>query len=338
MKKFNRSYLASRLGTMEQLARVRRVISDDGKGRGMRLIEIDNGSGLSFTVFPDRGMDIGAASFKGYPLAWLAANGEVAPQFYSHEGFEWLRTWPGGLLTGCGLANVGGPNTVNGDNHGLHGRISHLPAEEVNTTVGWRGDDLYELSVSGRVRHTKVFGEKLHLTRHIATALGDNSITIRDSVENLGFAAAPMMLLYHINLGWPLVAKESFLEASGQEVKALTAIAEAGMALRSRLDDPTPGFQEQVFIHSGGADAAGLASMRLVNPVLGLALRITYRTAELPFLAQWKMMGEGEYVLGLEPANCLPDGYAQNRERGTLRMIEPGARSETFVRISLETV
>ena len=57
------SYLNPRVGHMAQVASVRRLVSDDGKGRGMRVLELNNGSGLSFTVYPDRGMDIGQAYF-----------------------------------------------------------------------------------------------------------------------------------------------------------------------------------------------------------------------------------------------------------------------------------
>ena len=52
-----------------QIAGVRTSVLDDGKGRGIRVADIYNGSGLEFTVLLDRGMDIGRASFKGVPLA-----------------------------------------------------------------------------------------------------------------------------------------------------------------------------------------------------------------------------------------------------------------------------
>ena len=41
------------------------------------------------------------------------------------------------------------------------------------------------------------------------------------------------------------------------------------------------------------------------------------------------MMGEYEYVLGLEPANCTPDGRDVMREEGKLKFVEPGERYET---------
>ena len=35
------------------------------------------------------------------------------------------------------------------------------------------------------------------------------------------------------------------------------------------------------------------------------------------------MMGEFEYVLGLEPGNCLPDGRDVMREKGILDILKP---------------
>jgi hypothetical protein len=320
---------------MAQLASVRRLVSDDGKGRGSRVIELNNGSGLALTVWPDRGLDIGQASYKGVPLAWLSRNGEVAPHFYEPGGFEWLRTWGGGLLTGCGLSNVGGPADAGGERHGLHGRLSHIPAEEVNTSAAWRDDGRYVLSVSGRVRQSRVFGENLLLTREITTALGEAAVTVRDTVENQGYAPAPLMLLYHLNLGWPLVDEASVLEAPPHEVTPQNEHAAAGLADWSRLSAPVPGFREQVYYHALPAGPQGLATMRLANPKLGLAFDVSYRTAELPYLIQWKMMGQGEYVVGLEPANCLPEGQPRNAERGLLRHLAPGEKAETFLRLSV---
>lgn len=330
------AFLSPRMGCMAQLASVRRLAADDGKGRGMRIFEFDNGSGLRFTVYPDRGMDIGAASYKGVPLAWMSCNGDVAPQFYDADGFEWLRTWPGGLLTGCGLTNVGGPNDAPGGPHGLHGRVSHIPAEEVNTSAAWLDGQTYELSASGRVRHSKVFGEKLVLTRRIATRLGSSTIEVRDAIENLGFADAPLMLLYHMNFGWPLVDDGAVLEAAPHEVTPQTPHAAAALKDWMRAAAPTPGFNEQVYYHALPPGPDGLASIRLANPKLGFAVRVAFRSAELPHLIQWKMMGQGEYVMGLEPANCFPEGQERAASRGQLRHLKPGERIETLVRLSIE--
>lgn len=332
----NKTYLLPRLGTMAQLASVRRLVAEDGKGRGMRIFEFDNGSGLSFTVYPDRGMDIGQACYKGIPLAWMSCNGDVAPQFYDAEGFEWLRTWTGGLLTGCGLTNVGGPNDAPGGPHGLHGRVSHIPAEEVNTSAAWLDDQTYELAASGQVCQSKVFGEKLALARRISTRLGTAAIEVRDTIENLGYAPSPLMLLYHVNLGWPLIDDGTILQAEPHTVIPQTPHAAAGIDDWAKASAPVPGFNEQVYYHDVAPAADGLASMRVVNSNLGIALRVSYRTAELPYLIQWKQMGQGEYVMGVEPGNCYPEGQEKVAGRGLLRHLNPGERIETLVRLTIE--
>ena len=57
------------------------------------------------------------------------------------------------------------------------------------------------MTVSGRVRETKVFGDKLELTRSVTTSLGASKLVIRDTVENIGFNDSPLMMLYHVNIG-----------------------------------------------------------------------------------------------------------------------------------------
>jgi hypothetical protein len=46
----NEKELKRYVGTMDQLARIRTSVLDDGRGRGIRIADVDNGSGLRFTV------------------------------------------------------------------------------------------------------------------------------------------------------------------------------------------------------------------------------------------------------------------------------------------------
>src|SRR5262245_19275271 len=58
-------------GSLDQLAGIRLYELSDGKARGMRAADIWTGSGLRFTVWLDRALDIGPAEFAGKPLAWV---------------------------------------------------------------------------------------------------------------------------------------------------------------------------------------------------------------------------------------------------------------------------
>lgn len=338
MPKFDQKYLRERIGSMRQLASIRRAVLDDDKGRNMRIVEISNGSGLDFTVYPDRGMDIGEARFKGTPLAWITPNGPVAPEFYEANGLNWLRSWGGGLLTGCGLMNVGGPNCAGGEEHGLHGRLSHTPAGNINTFSRWSDDDSYELKVEGDIRISRVFGKNLLMHRSIRTAMGENAIEIEDTVSNEGFRTTPFMLLYHMNFGYPLVDEKTFLEAVEHKVTPQNAIAAAGFRDWRYADAPAEDFIEQVFYHDIPAGDDGMAAISMINPEKKLRLTVSYRTAELPYLVQWKQMGRGEYVMGLEPANCFPEGQENFEKRGLLKLLRPGESVSTKIRVAVEEI
>ncbi|MCQ2378508.1 MAG: aldose 1-epimerase family protein [Victivallaceae bacterium] len=325
------------LGSARQLGAIRNLEIADGPGRGMRLLDVDNGSGLHFSVYPDRALDIGEASFMGTPFVWLPNSGAAAPAFYDADGIEWLRTWGGGMLTSCGYLNVGGPGVAGNEKHGLHGRVSHLPATGVSLFSGWE-NGRYVFRISGEVRHARVFGENLLLRRTISTAHGENTVTIEDRVVNEGFSETPFLQLMHMNFGWPLVSEAARLEADAHKVDPQNEIAARDLEHWAEMTPPQPGFVEEVFYHHLDAGTDGFAGISLVNPEEKIRLRVDFRKKELPYLVEWKMMGQGEYVLGLEPANCLPEGQAKNAEKGTLRRLAPGEESVSVVRVSLSAL
>ncbi len=326
------------IGAMQQLAGVRTSVLDDGRGRGVRVADFDNGSGLAFQVLLDRGMDIGRATFKGIPLAYLTPVGIAHPAYYEPDGFRWLRNFGGGLLTGCGLSTVGSPEAESGMSVagplGLHGRLSNTPAEKIAVSEDWE-DGRYVLKISGLLREASFFAENLECRRTIATIFGSGSITITDHLTNRGVRPAPLMLLYHINTGFPLLGENAVLKAQVRHTTPRNDIAAAGLADWARCQPPTAGYVEQCFYHDIEPEADGLARMTLANPDCGLALEVAFRKAELPCFTQWKMMGQQEYVMGLEPANCHPDGQAATKSKGTLKILQPDETSEHYLKISV---
>ncbi|MCF7818358.1 MAG: aldose 1-epimerase family protein [Kiritimatiellales bacterium] len=334
----NEKELKSYVGSMDQLARIRTSVLDDGRGRGIRMADIDNGSGLRFTVLLDRGMDIGDASFNGIPFAYQSPVGAVHPSYFESDGLRWLRSFGGGLVVGCGLRNVGVPEAEKGMRVdgplGLHGRLSNTPAEDIAVSKVWKTGK-YVLSISGIIREVSVFGENLELRRTISTAMGDNSISICDEVANRGIRPSPLMILYHINAGFPLLSESSVVEGKVTSTVPRNERAAAGLSEWNVCQPPTDGYAEQCFFHDVEADADGMARMTLRNPESGLAMEVAYRKAELPYFTQWKMMGRQGYVVGLEPANCHPDGQSAEKENGTLKIIEPDETVEFKTVITL---
>jgi len=328
--------LAARTGRLEQVAGARPLVFDDGPARGMRGIDVWTGSGLEFTVLPDRGLDIGAARFAGRALAWRSSTGDVRPERFEPQGFGWLKMFHGGLVTTCGLRHFGAPDSEGGESWGLHGRASSLAAEDVAVQRVWEGGE-YVIRVRGRSVEAEVFKPTLVLERTITTALGSCEIRIDDRVSNTGHQPSAAMLLYHINLGWPLLSEKSRMLVNPESVRPVTDHAAKTLKQHCEMLPPTKGFKEMVYTMEPRAGRDGLARAALVNPDLdgGTALALAWSKKTLPYVMEWKMMGQGDYVLGIEPANCPFPPRANLRKSGRMPVLEAGESFETCLTISV---
>jgi hypothetical protein len=326
-EEYTRDELLRRIGDISQLGGVKAVELADGNGRGIRAAEFKTGSGLNFTVSIDRGLDICAADYCGQSLCWRSSTGDTGPAFYEPEGLGWLRSFYGGLLMTCGLTYFGAPDVDQGQELGLHGRVSNIPAKNVYMDGEWDGDD-YVMWIQGKVQETAVFQENLVLTRKIWAHLGEKRLFIDDVVENIGYASTEHMLLYHINGGFPAVDAGTRIVAPFLKTVARTEEAQKALERFSVFQEPTPGFSEQVYYHDVAADENGYIQSALINKGFnngqGFGFYIRYRKEQLPVLIEWKMMGEGTYVVGMEPGTNRADGRSLERQEGQLIFLEPG--------------
>lgn len=303
-----------RVGSLDQIARVDSFVDTEGLSRGARRLRVITGGGLEYDIYPDRALDLGSATFDGIPLAWLSSTGAADPRFAEPCERGWLRTFSGGLLATCGLDTFGPPAADEDGNVPMHGRIGTVPARITRAEA--RQD---ALTVAGTVRQTRVFGENLVLDRKIHSAVGSTSITVQDTVTNEGTKPSPHMVLYHVNVGWPLLDEGVTVEIPADKVVARDADAEAGYDTRYDITSPVAGFSEQVYVHSGGHGIA-----RVTNPKLGIQFTLRYSTETLPAIFQWKMTDIGHYVLGLEPANTPEiNGRDAARAGGCLPVLGP---------------
>ncbi len=271
-----RQELLKYVGSVEQIGGIRSFTFNDGKAKDVRAIEVNTGK-IRFTILPDRCMDIAQACYKEHAVSWLSKTGITAPAYYEKDGKNWLRGFYGGLLTTCGLRNIGRPV----DEHGLHGRIANTPAQKVSIFADWIGDD-YVMKVSGEMRESVVFGENLILKRTIIAKLFAEEFTVEDTLVNEGFKDESIALCYHCNFGYPLVREGAKMVNVPADVADISA--------------PIHGKEEECIDveHSGDVATAGIE-----NGEIGAY--ITYERKTLPDFLIWKMLGESEYVVGLEP-------------------------------------
>lgn len=327
--------ILKRLGSMEQVAGIKLAKLSGGFENNVRVATVRNGE-LSFSVAIDRGMDIVNAEYRGVPLSWISPTGIVAPGFYEPEGFGWLRGFPGGLVTTCGLTYMGAPTFDEEESLGLHGRISYSPANLLRADAHWNGEK-YEIVLEGEARESRVFEPNIVLRRRVTTFLGERRIAIHDTVTNSGWKTQPLMILYHVNIGFPLLDEDARFFSTTEYFAPRDREALDGAEDFASVHGPKPDYREKVYFHEMLADSYGDAYAAIINDKLlgGLGVYVKYNKRELPRFIQWKMLGEGTYVMGMEPANALVLGRDKERAWGTLEYIEPQEAKDFRIEIGV---
>ncbi len=324
------------VGSMNQLAGATPLRYQHGSESEQFAVRLFTASGWDINVMCDRGMDIGAASYKGTPVAWCSPTGYAHPHRYDPNSFEWLRGFGGGLLATCGLTQVGAACTDEDEELGLHGRAVGLSASNLNWGADWVGDS-YTCWVEGEIRQAKVFGENITLRRRISITLGSPKIEIHDTVCNQGFSETPFMLLHHMNFGYPLVDEGTQIECNYTEIEPRNEHAAKGIPTFKNIHAPTAGYVEEVF-HPKVVAVDGLCQASLVNCKQKLAVTVQWNPEESPMMTVWKMLGQGEYVIGLEPSNCHVAGRAAERATGSLQYLQPGEVAEKHIQVIAEVM
>ena len=221
---FSRYELARRVGDFSQVFGVELLAYEDGRERALRVLRFRTGSGLSFDVLVDRAMDVAGMTYRGVPIGWHSPAGFRHPWLHevdAEDGLGWMRSFSG-MMNTCGLDHIMAAAEDTAEHycypdrkrvfHGLHGRISYEPARLTGYGERWDGDRCF-LYAEGEIRQAAMYAENLILERRIEVEVGTDTVRIRDRVRNAGFYATPHLLLYHVNIGWPVVDETTRLVA-----------------------------------------------------------------------------------------------------------------------------
>lgn len=302
------------IGNPAQLVTLRRVTVSEGRAKGTGIIEVKTAGGMELDILPDAGLDIGQCRFRGINMSWMSKNGYDGPAAIQPYETEFVNTFPGGLLYTCGLRSAGPANRDGEEWHPLHGRYHSLQAEQICAEI--RGE---EISVRGVIRETALFGHCLEVRRSIRVPVSGASLTVCDEVTNLSPRDEEIMQIYHCNFGYPLLSETARLVLPKErETIPRTPFAATGLGRECVFDPPIPGEEERVFFQKMKRDFTA----RLENPSVGVSMTMTWSGDTLPILSEWRSMAGGDYVLGLEPANCYIMGRHAERENGTLPVLK----------------
>ncbi len=312
-------------GNISQVAGITEMEFRAGKAKGMASYQIRTGSGLEYSLLPDKCLDIHELRYKGCNISFLAKNSLAAPAYaYPLEG-EFDVYWMAGILYTCGLMNIGTDcRETSGRYHPLHGRIGMAPAEQSSARSYWEGDE-YRLEASAIMRESMMGQENLTLNRKITSTFGSSELVIDDTITNNEASTARYMLLYHFNFGYPFISENTKLIFPREKtaIEPRTESAKAGLPAWGDIGKPVDESLEEVFFHHPESGPDGLVTVKLENRERGIGVALSYDGATLPVLTQWKSMRSGEYVIGIEPGTATLRGRVQEEADDKLCELEP---------------
>lgn len=294
---------------------------DELTGMGGRRLALRLAGGLSIDVLPERGLDLGAVWWAGAPVAWRSPN-PVDPG----PSRGWEDRFLGGLLATCGPDNIGEPRAGSGQ-HGTH----HLtPAYDVS----WRRErspDGWQVRVRGSVAHTSLAGARIVVDREVVAGTGVPAVEVVDLVRNVGDRPVGVPLLYHVNLGAPLLRPGARLAVTAERPVTREPLPQG----RDPLVTPAaqPGLAPVVAEHP----AVGRSRATLVGDADHPDVEVSWDLAALPRLYTWSWPASGAYVLGVEPSNAPLFGPERDLPHAGAPVLDPGQSWRSGVRIRLRT-
>jgi hypothetical protein len=309
-----------------------------GRSDGVHVVSLDNGA-MSIDVLPTRGMGIWRVKRRDKTLGWQApVRDPVNPAFVplmEPGGLGWLDGF-NELLCRCGLESNGPPEF---DDAGrllrpLHGRIANTPAHRMELIVD---DDAGTLTLRGIVDESRFHFQSLRLTTSISTKFGSNEFTWSDEVKNIGGREASMQMLYHFNIGQPLLKAGARITAPLQAVAPQTQVAaKEGVETWNIIPPPRPGSSEQVYGLDLAADDAGNTRLLVDGLTNDEAIGLRFNKRTLPCFTVWRNTpAEADgYVLGIEPGTNYPNPRTFEQQHGRVVTLEPGQKWSGAVTVS----
>jgi hypothetical protein len=299
-----------------------------GRSDGVHVATLDNGA-MSIDVLPTRGMGIWRVKRGDKTLGWQAPVREpVNPAFVplmEPAGLGWLDGF-NELLCRCGLESNGAPEF---DDAGrllrpLHGRIANTAAHRLEFTVD---EDAGLLTLRGVVDESRFHFQSLRLTTSISTKLGSNEFSWTDEVENIGGRDASLQMLYHFNIGQPLLRAGARITAPVAVVAPLSQVAATeGIKTWNVMPPPRPGSAEQVYVCDLAADDAGNTHVLVSGLSDDEAVSLRFNKRALPCLTVWRNTpAESDgYVLGIEPGTNYPNPREFEKQQGRVVSMNAG--------------
>ena len=277
--------LDGKVSNLLQIANLRRYTLTEGEGKGLDVIDCCNGK-LRFLVNINKACDIMQMYHLGENVSFVSKNGFTARELPFSKRFE------GGMLYTCGLDSLD-------DREGFetHGGFHNTPAKVISAICDEKG-----ISIEAHITFTELCGCNLVMKRKIVSSINSETLTIEDTLLNAGYSAENYCLLYHINIGYPLLDEGGKIIADVEKCEPRTKWAEENIEKAFCVEKPTPKAEETCYYLT-----LNKPEIAYLNIKTGKKLTLSYSGDSLKRFVEWKNMASGDYALGIEPCTTAFD-------------------------------
>lgn len=297
-----------RISNLQQIASLRRYEMVGGREKGLEVIDCDNGK-LRFLLNVTKGLDIMQVYHEGQNVSFLSKNAFTAREI------PFLNRFEGGMLYTCGLDNAGG----------RAGYTQHGTYHETNAEILTAKCDETGILVEAEIRASALFGKNLVMRRKIFTGVGEETIHLEDTLKNEAHTDGEYVLLYHINVGYPMLDEGGKIILDEKSCSPVGAWAEQNKDSRYEMTAAKAGEEECCYYH-----ILNKPEVALVNEKTGKKFTVKYSGETLPVFLEWKSMASGDYALGLEPCT------SRIGEETVMQPLKAGASVKFTVDLSVE--
>lgn len=273
-----------RINDQSQAAYIRRYSLIGGEEDGLKVVECNSGK-LRFLLNESKALDIMQIFYNGENTSFVSKNG------FSARETDFINRFEGGALYTCGLDAAG---EVAGKK--IHGRLHNIPAKITRAELAEDG-----IIVEAEIRFTALFGENLTIRRKIFSPYYSGKIELSDVLYNFGGKDAEFCILYHTNLGYPLLTENGKIFANVKDVTPRNAHAK-DLADKWNEIFPPEDDAEEVCYYIKPKDN----TVRYVNEKTGRKFTLSYGK-EINKVIIWKSWQSGDYALGIEPTTTFLD-------------------------------
>ncbi len=268
-----------KISHLSQVCSLRRYILAEGSEKGLEIIECDNGK-IRFLLNVSKALDIAQLWHEGQNISYICKNG------LNERDIPFMNRFEGGMLYTCGLDNIGVRVGLE-----QHGTLHITPAKIIKTVCNEK-----EIIVVGEVRSSALFGKNLVLTRTITTQIGSDEIKINDVIKNEGYVDGQYCLLYHVNIGYPMLDNGAKIVADVESIVSRSKWAKENEKNMFNIIDCKPVYEEMCYYIKMKKPKVSLVNEKLKKEVV-----LSWSGDTLPYFNLWKSMASGDYALGLEP-------------------------------------